>query len=296
MPENIPTHLDLFSGISADSHSLLSRKGLRQSDFRKQTHMRAQSSKNTGPTFQIMETCEMFLPSDATCSPEARRVSQQAQPGSAKARKMTAGSGRKLFEWWTGAGQRSVFLRTLLGSLLLTEDWSSTRCFLSWKPWGTKSPRRALFLLAPWMPRTRDCESGLLPTLTAFDATAGNIAGTEYPGSSHAEKLTQRLHRTQNGTIRRKNHNGSTSNLGLLPTLIARDWKDQSELKLLWRSMGTEPLPRNLGPSLTPNFCEAYMGYPIGWTELSASETPLSHKSPRCSPERSAVASTTKAK
>jgi hypothetical protein len=94
----------------------------------------------------------------------------------------------------------------------------------------------------------------LLPTLTTCDATMGQIKGKEYTGNRHALKLEQAIN--------------------LLPTPTARDYKDTGNLENVPEN---SLLPRVLGKShgfkLQPAFAEWMMGYPIGWTDLSLSET-----------------------
>jgi hypothetical protein len=71
----------------------------------------------------------------------------------------------------------------------------------------------------------------------------------------------------------------------MLPTLTARDFKSDScgpeyRQKRDSMTMG-KTLPWTLGGLLNPRWCEGFMGYPIGWTESDASETPSSPESPR---------------
>ena len=78
---------------------------------------------------------------------------------------------------------------------------------------------------------------------------------------------------------------------GLLPTLTARDFKSDScspefRAKRDAMTMG-KTLPWVLGGLLNPKFCEWFMGFPEGWTELEASETPSSRKSQKSSGEQS---------
>jgi hypothetical protein len=78
---------------------------------------------------------------------------------------------------------------------------------------------------------------------------------------------------------------------GLLPTLTARDFKSDScspeyRAKRDAMTMG-KTLPWTLGGLLNPPWCESFMGYPPGWTELEPSETPSSLKSPNSSAAQS---------
>mgnify|MGYP001466668831 CR=1 FL=1 len=68
----------------------------------------------------------------------------------------------------------------------------------------------------------------------------------------------------------------------MLPTLTARDYKSDScgpEYRQARDAMTMgKTLPWTLGGLLNPRWCEGFMGYPIGWTELDALETPSSRK------------------
>ena len=67
------------------------------------------------------------------------------------------------------------------------------------------------------------------------------------------------------------------------PTLTARDWRGTGNIERQRSRRAVSrfslPLPLFLGTRLHPNWCEAYMGFPEGWTELDAAATPSSRKS-----------------
>ncbi len=111
-----------------------------------------------------------------------------------------------------------------------------------------------------------------LPTLTASDSTAGPLRRNSYG-----------------------KHRGGNIRGAMLPTLTARDWKSGSaspetmernsrplsevirNLPTLtasrWSGLQSHGENAMLGP-LNPEWCEWYMGYPIGWTDCGDSETP----------------------
>ena len=80
---------------------------------------------------------------------------------------------------------------------------------------------------------------------------------------------------------------------GLWPTPAASRWKpvNWKRAETGWRAWDTLEnavarveflegrAKRGMSLQITPEFCEWLMGYPIGWTELDASETPSSRKS-----------------
>jgi hypothetical protein len=57
-----------------------------------------------------------------------------------------------------------------------------------------------------------------------------------------------------------------------LPTLIKRDAGSYDHVKRGANSEGGDPLPRRIGGTLNPEWCEWYMGWPIGWTGLGPLE------------------------
>lgn len=61
----------------------------------------------------------------------------------------------------------------------------------------------------------------------------------------------------------------------LLPTLAARDYRFPNAKSFAERGGGKkgEQLPNVLGGPLNPDWCELFMGHPIGWTASSALET-----------------------
>ena len=101
------------------------------------------------------------IPRELTLFPPATPASRPAMPGSAAARQMTAGSGRKCFGFLHSAGPAGLLVKTLLG----TSRWGSKVCWLTWKPKVLKSGR-LYFQLAPSAPRTAATGFGLLPTPT----------------------------------------------------------------------------------------------------------------------------------
>jgi hypothetical protein len=82
---------------------------------------------------------------------------------------------------------------------------------------------------------------------------------------------------------------------GLLPTLTARDHKSDScspefRAKRDAMTMG-KTLPWTMGGLLNPRWCEGFMGFPVGWTELEPSEMPSTRRSSKKSAEQSSGAS-----
>lgn len=108
------------------------------------------------------EQMTLFDVDESTSSPEDTPASPSLLPGSKKALRTTATSGRQCLSLLS----KKDPLGSLAKTLLVTSAWVSTRCFLTWKVKGTPQGR-LLFQLAPSMPRTKETESGLLHTPTA---------------------------------------------------------------------------------------------------------------------------------
>lgn len=68
--------------------------------------------------------------------------------------------------------------------------------------------------------------------------------------------------------------NGLHTALKLMPTLVRRDYRHPGRSRLE-RTGGThgECLPQKIGGPLNPDWCEWFMGWPVGWTALSALAT-----------------------
>jgi hypothetical protein len=67
---------------------------------------------------------------------------------------------------------------------------------------------------------------------------------------------------------------GLATALKMLPTLVARDFRypGRSRMERTGSKAG-ECLPQVIGGPLNPPWCEWFMGWPIGWTELKPLET-----------------------
>ena len=207
---------------------------------------------------------------------------------------MTVTSGRKCSESYANSGPLGCLVRMCLGSSI----WHSTRCLLTWKTSATPG-KRSLFRLAVSMPRTNGTESQFWPTPKASSPLGG---------CSGARKTLQRM--ADKGLITEEERrsfaagNGGKTNpellewlMGyelqftkLLPTPIFSDYKGGSMTRI-WlprerererereRAAGPQlremleitPLGK-IGP-MNPEWVEWLMGFPIGWTELDASET-----------------------
>jgi len=120
--------------------------------------------------------------------------------------------------------------------LLDTSVWASTRCFLIWKVSATPD-KRLLFQLVQKTRHTSESGCGLFSTPTALMP----LESTD---------PVERIFKLKSGRLRKASKKGSTGSL---------NWSQER---------------LHLGEIPTPELCENWMGYPIGWTEIKPSETP----------------------
>ena len=143
--------------------------------------------------------------------------------------------------------------------LLESSIWHSTQRYLTWRAAVTPQGR-LLYQLVPSEPSTGETEFSLLPTLTAADRYTGNFKTTQAkPGCRHSLRIAQAL------------------NWNMWPTLTASEWKGVSRSRFYgsttYRADKLASRFREQKEDLThinPDYAEAYMGFLMGWTELSA--------------------------
>ena len=233
-------------------------------------------------------------------------ASRSALPGSEEARRMTVTSGLKCLELYQNSGPLGLLVRTLLGSSI----WRSTRCTLTRKTKVTPS-RRLLFRLVPLTPRTggtdarlsgverwrqnitgEDGEPRLWKTPIASDSAnrefyhnsrgepnlSGMVKMWPTPTSRDYKDGTAKACRNVpvNGLLGRFVHMYPTPTTGA--GLYGGSGNFQQLKKLEAHGQITEEERRNMsqgnGGQLNPTWVEWLMGFPLGWTDLNASETP----------------------
>ena len=189
--------------------------------------------------------------SSAADSP-ARTSAQPAREGGSLARK--AGSGESLRGSFARYDRDMSSWRTAQISLLGASD----ECLETWPRWG-------LMLDGACYPQKIlehgicDKGSGLLPTLTV----SGNY---NRKGAS------------------KTSGDGLATVIRRMPTLTANDCKPAGRVEVLeylqknrmttvQRLMAAVTEPEQLGGTLNPNWCEWFMGWPIGWTASEPLET-----------------------
>ena len=172
---------------------------------------------------------------------EGSHASHSVLPGSEKAGKMTVTSGLKCLELYQNSGPLGSLVRTLLGSSI----WRSTRCTLTWKTKVTPSGR-LLFRLVPSTPRT----GGTDARLSGVERWKKNITGEDgEPILWKTPIASDAVH--------------------MYPTPKAQNCRGNGER----HGDGGPSLDVVVGGQLNPTWVEWLMGFPLGWTDLNASET-----------------------
>ena len=158
-----------------------------QSPFVSESRSAKPSCESIGPTSQSTTTSSHSTGrATATSSRAATRANRFPLPGSKKARRMTATSGRQCLKLLHAKDPAGSWLRTLL----VTSQWASTKCCLTWK--AKTTPRgRLLFRLVPSTPRTVATASSFWPTPNSSDfRDRGNLS---MPSIQRRKRLGKQL-------------------------------------------------------------------------------------------------------
>ena len=212
-----------------------------------------------------------------TLFPAGSPASHSVLPGSSEARKMTVTSGRRCLELYRNSGPLGSLVRMCLGLSI----WRSTRCYLTWKLSATPS-RRLLFRLQASMPRTDANELPLWPTPRANDGEKrGNVSSdprNELPGAVRFWPTPTVMDSKGLDTHLRKDCTSTRSVLlsqkvAMFATPQHRGFRTGQKSR--WENPErSRNLNDQIGGQLNPTWVEWLMGFPIGWTDLNASETP----------------------
>jgi len=233
-------------------------------------------------------------------SPAASLASRSLGPESDEAKAMTVTSGRKCLGLSDSSDPLGCLEKMLLGSSI----WRSTKRYLTWKALATKQGR-LYFRLVPSTPRTSGCDASSWD-IWATPNTMDSLPPRS-PEALIKHAVTVRKGRTRPGNLREQ---VDEQTMRLWPTPMSRDWKGAGGRKsdlpgavMMWPTpvswdakdgMTCNPvitasgsirhLNRQGGQSraslssiakldggqLNPAWVEWLMGFPIGWTELSA--------------------------
>ena len=207
-----------------------------------------------------------------TSSQRDIRANHSPSRESKKAQKMTATSGRLSLELLHKKDRLGAFSKTFM----VTSQWVSTKCSLTWKAKATPQGR-LLFQLAVSTLPIKETDFGSSPTVNWPTPSASDVEG----GVAQDVEL-------ENGTFSRKNKDGVRWGMKLRdavnhaekmwPTPVARDHKGGYQGgrirngKVSWDSLDVAVQhtdnQEKTGGQLNPMFVEWLMGYPKGWTEL----------------------------
>ena len=206
---------------------------------------------------------QMDLFQTATSSQQDTPASPSVSQGSKKAQKMTATSGRTSLELLHKNDPLGAFSKMFM----VTSQWASTRCYLTWKPKATPQGR-LLFQLAVSMPPTEGTGSGLWATPRTTDASGG---------ARPLEEKGRRISKSSDLVFGAN----LADQVRMWPTPNASDrynanMKDGHDIKKgylrgvvkIQHNRNTKPLNAEVNGSLNPQWVEWLMGYPEGWTEL----------------------------
>lgn len=235
-------------------------------------------------------------------------ASHSVQPGSDEARRMTVTSGLKCLELYKKSDPVGLLVRMLLES----SRWRSTKCYLTWKASATPA-KRSLFRLVPSMPRIEETAVPFWPTTTARDCKGansmehlaregsrnhtdqlanavrlwptprandgekrGNVSADPRNGLPGAVRLwpTPRVGGSKGRSPAGVKHGDLAAVVAMLQTPTTRDYKSPDMNPDSKRFSQKTELNSAIGGKLNPTWVEWLMGFPIGWTDLSASETP----------------------
>ncbi len=232
-------------------------------------------ASRTSATSPIMTTAQLPL------FPEDSPASLSVALGSDAAKQITATSGRR----WRESYDSSSPLGSVLRILLERSTWSSIARFLIWRRRATRQ-QRSYYRLSPLARGTKGRGCSSWPTLVNSDGrTRGTGGNRDSPTSPMRHSLFARARMGEwpnplptlmkadegKGSLRYARGN-PTLRGAILPTLLNRDQRCYSSAQQKPRARGGMNLVRASGGKLNADWCEWYMGFPVGWTDIGAEE------------------------
>ncbi len=206
-----------------------------------------------------------------TLWPEAFPANPSATLASDEARQMTVTSGRLLLPLLRDDGPLGCFSRMLLGS----STWHSIWCRLTWKAQATPA-KRTYFRLAPSARHTSANASSLWPTPKAQSGNGAGLHGQggmdlqtavqKWPTPTALDSGSGRLNTSKGRGAKERPTLALMARKGLWPTPTQRDYKSGTGVQS--RPGHPPPLTDVVQGTLNPEWIEALMGFPVGWTAL----------------------------
>ena len=185
-------------------------------------------------------------------------ASRTATQASAWERQTTATYGLKCFALYERSGLATSWGRTLLGYLLGTAEWSSKRCYLTWRQKAIGPSRRLCFQLLVKVRHTVAIASGLSRTPTVGMLNADRSNDPEYANRKRAKGQTITLaDQAKEGLLQKPQH------MGLVPTPTCMDSSgataNMQSTQVVSGSMHSVTLSRALEMGIlpTPSACKA---------------------------------------
>lgn len=207
------------------------------------------SSKSIGQMSPAMTTLELFPQSDAILCAADSHASPGQPLDDAKARMMTATSGRQCLK----SSEESGPLGSVARMLLVSSAWASTRCSLIWNRSHTPA-ERLLYRLLPLELSIAETGYGFWPTPPATEENDYNVKWASLASKDLGGRLMRRIA------------------AAFIPTPSAGDDKDRGgplnpAIKRRMEIGKQINLSMHWNGPLNPQFVEQMMGYPVGWTD-----------------------------
>jgi hypothetical protein len=221
----------------------------------------------------MYETSVQMLPV-WTYSQVASHASQSATQGAGSHKMTSGGYGQKLHDSFAFFDQEQCCWRTSQASLLPGLEMSS----VTWPRAGMTRSGTA-YRRQPLAPLTAVTGSSSWPTPCARDYRhTGNLHLTCSPRHM-TSTLPRMVHAVERGTKQ------------MWPTPCAGDDRDRGNLSTpaiqrraqKGKQLNLSMVVSDVSGNLNPQWVEWLMGFPSGWTDLGASETPLCRKSQKSS-------------
>jgi len=198
-----------------------------------------------------------------TSSREGFPVNPTQAQGSDSERTTNATCGLKCVASYQRLPRPTLWAKMFAACLIGTGGWSSRRCVLTWKLWGTRYGRASFQLRVLALP-IEETAFGLLPTVKTFDANGQRQLDANGQNVSNTTGRKYGVHLVQMAASQ------------MLPTPNAFDWntarseKAHAKAKQQYGNALQDTLRQRAGQGfqLNPRFVAEMMGFPVNWTEL----------------------------